>query len=233
MVQTDFLIVENKSPESGATVSAILAGRGWTNIRSVSSMKEAIIAIDEQRPDIVLTDISLEGENAGIELGHLLSVKYNIPFIFTSSQSSPEVLRKAIVTRPYGYIIRPFRNEELMIAIELALFSFNSVPGNEQTELVIRKGRTVVKLPYNKILWVEANGNYSVIHLTDGERKEIRITFNELRSLLNNSDFIRIHKSYIVNKKFVTTVKTGTVALSDLRLPVGRTYQKEVTRFFK
>ncbi|MCE3258762.1 MAG: two-component hybrid sensor and regulator [Bacteroidetes bacterium] len=233
MTQTDFLIVENPLQDSGTAVSSILAGRGWTNIRSVSSMKEAITAINERRPDIVLTDTNLEGENAGIELGHLLSVKYNIPFIFTSSQSNPEVLRKAIVTRPYGYIIRPFRNEELMIAIELALFSFNALPGNDQDELVIKKGRSIVRLQSRKILWVEAEGNYCVIRLQGGERKEIRITFAELQTLLNGSDFIRIHKSYIVNKRFVTEVRTGFVMLNNLRFPVGRTYQKEVRKFFK
>jgi DNA-binding LytR/AlgR family response regulator len=160
-------------------------------------------------------------------------VKYNIPFIFTSSQSNPEVLRKAIVTRPYGYIIRPFRNEELMIAIELALFSFNALPGNDQDELVIKKGRSIVRLQSRKILWVEAEGNYCVIRLQGGERKEIRITFAELQTLLNGSDFIRIHKSYIVNKRFVTEVRTGFVMLNNLRFPVGRTYQKEVRKFFK
>jgi DNA-binding LytR/AlgR family response regulator len=233
MQTTDFLIVENKSQVSGSTVSSILSGLGCSNLRIVSSTEEAITEIERRKPEIVLTDIQFGKRSSGIELGNLLFTKYHVPYIYTTSHSDSELLKKAIPTRPSAYLISPFRSEELLIAIELALCNFRSPEKADPADLVIKKGRTTVRLSYAKIMWVEASRNYTTIHLAGKEKKVIRISLSEFQKQLHSAAFIRIHKSYIINKKYLTEVNRGAVFLNGTKLPVGRTYLKQVIHLFK
>jgi two-component SAPR family response regulator len=122
ILTSDFLIVEDEFLIA-ETISEILTNIGCFKIRMVSTVEEAITEIELRKPQIVLTDINLGREKTGIDLGNLLHTKYHIPFIYITSHSSPEILGKAKHTRPNAYIIKPFKNEDLMVAIELALFN--------------------------------------------------------------------------------------------------------------
>ena len=227
IVEDEFLIAEN--------TAEILERAGCKSIRMVATVEEAITAIEEEMPTMVLTDIALGQEKTGIDLGALLHEKYHIPFIYITSHASPEILGKAKHTRPNAYIIKPFKNEDLMVAIELALFNTNSKAGetNETEELVVKEGHAMVRLAYSMIMWMEADGNYTTIHTSNDKRRVVRTPITELQEQLSERSFMRIHKSFVVNYKMVNTVKSGSLFINDKELPIGRTYQQAVNSRFK
>lgn len=85
------------------------------------SGEEALTAIAEKRPDLVLVDIYLKGAMDGIQLAEQLLRSHDIPVIYLTAYSNEEVLDRAKHTSPYGYIVKPFRERQLKVDIELAL----------------------------------------------------------------------------------------------------------------
>lgn len=230
---TDILIVEDELLIA-EMIRETLLDAGYKNIRAAVSVEEAIVQIETQKPDIILTDIELGRARSGIDLGKLLHTKYFVPFIFITSHSSADIVSKAKHTRPNAYIIKPFKSEDLLVAIELALFnSFHKHETVEEDEtLLVKEGRAMIKLIYDDIAWLESSGNYTIINLSSQKRRVIRDSLAEFENRLNASNFIRIHKSFLVNKDFVTKVGFGKLFIKERELPIGRKYQPEVNSFF-
>lgn len=102
---------QNKLQDMGYAVSAL-----------ASTGKEAILKAEEDKPDLVLTDIVLEGEMDGIEVAKQIYPRFDIPFIYLTAYADDKILEQIKITEPFGYIVKPFTNEDLRIAIELALY---------------------------------------------------------------------------------------------------------------
>lgn len=83
---------------------------------------EAIDLCHRLRPDVVLMDIHLEGELDGIQTAEQLRRELDIPVIYVSSDTSSQVIKRAIVSNSYGYLVKPVNKKELGISIDLAFY---------------------------------------------------------------------------------------------------------------
>ncbi len=99
-----------------------LENLGYTVSSLASTGKEAIQNAEEDKPDLVLTDIVLEGEMDGIEVAKQIYTRFSIPFIYLTAYADDKILERIKITEPFGYIVKPFTDEDLTIAIELALY---------------------------------------------------------------------------------------------------------------
>ncbi len=88
----------------------------------VSSGEEAIEEATRARPDLVLMDIKLRGEVDGIEATTAIRADLDIPVVYLTAYADEDTLRRAKITEPYGYILKPFEERELHTAIEMALY---------------------------------------------------------------------------------------------------------------
>jgi DNA-binding LytR/AlgR family response regulator len=228
-----FLIVEDELLIA-ETISDFLKAEGCFEIVIVESVNEAIEQLNSSKIDFVLTDIALGDEKSGIDLGSLLHTRYKLPFIYITSHADKAMIDKAKHTHPSAYILKPFKKEDLLIAIELCLFSAtrNIQKQSDEEELIIKDGRAMVRLYHSNILWLEADGNYTSIHLTGNERRVVRTTLSDLEEQLSSPNFVRIHKSFVVNKKHVTEIKSTSLIINDQELTVGRTYQANLSEIF-
>src|SRR6185369_15098431 len=87
--------------------------------------KKALDAIEKLDPDLVLLDINLKGsELDGIRVAEQIHQNYQIPFIFLTAFSDKATLEKAKLTEPYGYIIKPFEEDDIRTAIEIAYYKY-------------------------------------------------------------------------------------------------------------
>ena len=86
----------------------------------VSSGEEVLKKVKEERPDLILMDITLDGSLNGIETAEIITTNYNIPVIYLTAYGDRETIQKAKITEPYGYLIKPFDSREIEIAIEMA-----------------------------------------------------------------------------------------------------------------
>lgn len=95
---------------------------GYSVSDKVSSGKEAIKRIKAKKPDLVIMDIKLKGEMDGIDTAIQIKTLFNIPIIFLTAYSSEKLLSRIKVLGPYGYLIKPFRSNDLHNTIEISLF---------------------------------------------------------------------------------------------------------------
>ena len=121
MAQTQILIVEDE-PIIARDLEETLRHLGYDVAGIASSGEEAVRKVEEQRPGLVLMDIVLRGSMDGIETTAWIQARCDIPFVYLSAYSDSEILKRAQKTYPDGYLIKPFTDHELAVAIEMAFF---------------------------------------------------------------------------------------------------------------
>ena len=115
------LIVEDQYIEA-SNLELILRRASYEVCDIARSVAAALKIIASEKPDMVLVDIHLQGKLTGIDLAQMISQK-NIAFIYISANSRQEILDAAKVTRPYGFLLKPFREKDILIALEVALYT--------------------------------------------------------------------------------------------------------------
>jgi len=126
------LIVEDE-PLIAEDISDFLGDINFSPAGIAYDSETALDMLLNRHPDIVLLDITIEGSLNGIQIAKIIRQKFNIPFIFLTSHSDKATLDKAKMTLPYGYILKPFNEKDLLSSLEMALFRHanenkNSVP---------------------------------------------------------------------------------------------------------
>jgi len=114
IVENDGIIVkdiENVLEKFGYAVSAV-----------VSSGERALQAAEEMIPNLVISEIALDGRLDGIEAAHQIYTRFNIPVIFLTATSDINTIKRAKLAEPYGFIIKPFEENTLHAAVEMALY---------------------------------------------------------------------------------------------------------------
>ena len=119
MDQKRILIVEDELIIA-ADIERILKKQDWEVIAVSSCAKEALNQIDRLTPDMVLIDINLSGQKEGIDVGRYLLEKDTIPFVYITSSVDKITLEEAKQTRPMGYIVKPFRPNDIVTTMEIA-----------------------------------------------------------------------------------------------------------------
>jgi DNA-binding NtrC family response regulator len=114
------LIVEDESLIA-YNLKLILTKAGYLVCGLADSVKEAEQIIEKESPDLVILDIFLKGTLTGIDLARKLTMK-NMAFIFLSANLQEVVLDKAKETQPYGCLVKPFREKDLLITIDVAFY---------------------------------------------------------------------------------------------------------------
>ncbi|MRX40238.1 response regulator [Flavobacterium sp. LC2016-23] len=132
------LIVEDQFVEANH-LRLMLKKAGHTIIGMARSVTDARYYIAQEKPELVLLDVFLSGKETGIDLAEILK-EDNIPFIYLSANSNQEVLSKAKLTHPYGFLVKPFREKDLLITIEIAEYhQEHGIESSLRKELLFQK----------------------------------------------------------------------------------------------
>jgi len=219
MKRTKILIAENESIVA-LNIKNILERNGYRVTDVVSSGLEAIKKVAETNPDLVLVDIRLKGDIDGIEAAGEIRLRFNIPIIYLTACTDNKTLRRANITEPFGYIIKPFQEKNLNATIELALYK-GKVQNNLQKEkewfatilesigdsVVVTDDRGLVTFmnPLAESLteWKkeEAFGKdvNEVLNIINTETQEF--TGNPIRDAIQNGIVVRLAEHWILRTK--------------------------------
>ncbi|MDP9076146.1 MAG: sigma 54-interacting response regulator [Bacteroidota bacterium] len=137
IVEDEFIIAD--------VLANILKTAGYTVCGIADSVKEALEMVAEFKPEFVLLDIYLKGKLTGIDLAHKLA-ELNIPFIYISANSNQKVLDAAKMTRPYGFVIKPFRDKDVLTALDIAVYRHDHQleNGSRQTAVLQKKAAEIL-----------------------------------------------------------------------------------------
>jgi DNA-binding NarL/FixJ family response regulator len=138
----------------------------------------------ENRPDLVLMDIVLDGRMDGIEAAGKIHSDLNIPVVYLTAHSDNEILKRLKTTEPFGYIIKPFDDRELRMVVEIAFYKYGMEQklreSNELLELKVKERTTELESAVALLKETEKNLR---IHAAELEESN-----TALKVLLNQRD---------------------------------------------
>jgi two-component system LytT family response regulator len=207
---------------------------GFSGLKSISAMK----------PDLVFLDIQMPRLN-GIEMIEVLTEKPEI--IFTTAYDQFAI--RAFELNAVDYLMKPYPKRRFLDAVNKAIDKIRSGRGNKEpasqllakrpdptspvNRIVVRKGNAINLIPVEQIRYVEAQDDYVMIYHTAGTAlKQQTMKFYEEN--LPKTDFVRIHRSYIVKVEEIKRIepygKDNHIAIlhSDDKLPVSRAGYKHL-----
>lgn len=243
MAKVKILVVEDESIVA-KDIQNSLKKLGYQVPTTVSSAEKAIEEVEENRPDLILMDIMLKGQMSGIEAANVIKERFGVPLIFLTAYADDNTLSKAKITEPYGYIIKPFKEKELQTTIEMALYKhekdevikkerdlYHSIIENKESKdsIFVRADYRLNKINFDDIFYVEALKDYVVINTSDNSYTT-HTTMKEMVRILPQKDFVRIHRSFIVNLNKIFSIKYPDLVIEGKMkvLPIGGLYRKEL-----
>lgn len=243
MAKTSVLVVEDESIVA-KDIQNSLKKLGYTVPSVENSGEDAIDAAGQYSPDLILMDIMLKGEISGIEAADQIRKRYQIPVIFLTAYADESTLSKAKVTEPYGYIIKPFKEIDLHTSIEMALYKhgkeqevkkerdlYSSIVLDKSVEdcIFVKSNSRLVKVKTQEIYFVEALKDYVIIHTKDS-KYTVHSTMKDMLSKLASSEFLRVHRSYIVRVDKIVAIEQNSLIIEDDKkiVPVGGSYRDEL-----
>jgi YesN/AraC family two-component response regulator len=126
------LVVEDE-PMIAMDIKAILDREGYTTLIDCFTVDMAIEMIETHQPDLILVDINLNGTKNGLDLAKYLSITPELPFIFITSYSDRETLKKVADLSPSAYLTKPYKSQDLISTVFLGLFKTGSKSENYAT----------------------------------------------------------------------------------------------------
>ena len=200
---------------------------GYLVTEPAISFTEAISTLDKEKPDVALLDIQLSGKKTGIDVAQEINENYNIPFIFLTANSDVDTVSKAKEVKPNAYLVKPFSKDELYTSIEIAIHNFMNSDQKEVKEksIFIKEKGFYTKINFEDIVYIRSAHVYIEIFLKSKQKVVLRTSLTEIIKKLD-SNFVRIHRGYIINLQHIKQLNQNTVQLSDIELPMGSKYKE-------
>lgn len=142
-------------------IKRTLKNFGYDVIKIVSSGPLAIETTLQEKPDLVLMDIMLEGKMNGIQAAEAIRAKMDLPIIYLTAYADETTLKNAKITQPFGYIIKPFEERELHATLEMAFYRNVLETALRESE---KKHRTLVETMDEGIVIVDDNENFTFVN---------------------------------------------------------------------
>lgn len=238
MTKLRIAIVEDE-PINCKVIRQMLEMAGYEVSTVSENYHEAVKAFGDIQPDMVLVDINLGGRSDGIALGEYIRQQFAIPFIFITADIQRSTIDRAKITEPDGFLVKPFTQVQLYSTIEIAIYNFTSRQRNMQDEgqvvnqgrlLFLKDGSVFHRVHSNDLYYAESDANYVALHMTDGRKLMIRMTLTEFSEQAGESSLLRIHRSYVVNSKYVQKIDSSELTVNNVKLPMSKTYRDDVVR---
>ncbi|MEL7145197.1 MAG: response regulator [Bacteroidota bacterium] len=228
IAEDDFVVAKN--------LTITLAEKGYTVLGTCESGEELLQSLGQQLPDLVIMDINLAGLLDGVEVTALVKNKTDLPVLYLTSDRDPGTLERAKLTNPDGYLIKPFDDDELIFAIEIALHRhhLNTGAAKESTvvsdsHLFVKVKNRLTKVKFEEVRYLEANDIYSIL-VTDKNSFILSYSLKVLEDKLPDHRFMRVHRSYIVNTDHINAIEDNYILISDKNIPIGKTYREDLMK---
>ena len=222
-IKSKILIVEDE-PIIASDIEMILEDLGYDVIGIEDNAEDALSLIKKTPPDLILLDINLDGDIDGVMLAQDINTQFQIPFVFLTSNADKLTINRVKRTNPSGFIVKPFSEKDLQSNIEIALFSKPEKTNTPKNDFFIKDGGSLVKIKVDDLLFLKADDNYTRLY-TKEKKYMLSSTLKKVAEKLPFDNFIRIHRSFIVNTNFIDRIKDGKLYIDKHKLPIGRSYQ--------
>ena len=235
MEAKSILIVEDE-PIIAADLSMQLRKAGMNILDTLEDGQSAIDFVSHTLPDIIILDINLYGPLDGIDVSNQVNKHHSIPIIFLTSNTDSATFQRAKLTYPHAFLSKPFRINDVLHAIELALDQ-EKQKGEYETQYLadrvfIRHKHSLEKVLHSQILYIVADGAYSKI-ITRDKEYILSQTLKKTEEKITGKNLLKVHRSYIANIENVDRISEGYLYMGKHQIPVSRTQREDLLRLFK
>lgn len=196
---------------------------------------DAISIIREKKVDLIFCDIEMP-QISGLEF---ISALENRPlFIFTTAYSQYAVdgfelnaIDYLVKPIPYHRFIKAVSRVKELLAIREQPILANVFPSNGEANefqkiIFVKSEHESVKINLDDIQYIQGLKDYLKIHIVNSNKTILTLmSFKELLDKLPPNQFIRVHKSFVVNINFIRTVQRNRIVIDDMRIPIGESYK--------
>jgi DNA-binding LytR/AlgR family response regulator len=191
----------------------------------VDSVAARNILTKRQDIDLIILDIQMP-EMDGFDF--IVSLDFPPNIIIVSANE--EYAAKAFDFNVVDYLLKPVSYGRFCKAIDKTIryFARKEAPNTGDEEIFIKKGSSLVKLKLKDIIYIEALENYVTLNIKD-DRFTIHFTMKAIENQVPSGIFIRVHRSYIINKSMIQTIKENSLDLlvgdTIKSIPVGKSFR--------
>ncbi len=235
IIRAAALVIDDEEPALDELTYLLRTTFSIAHVDAAQNSADAFRFLQERPYDVVFLDVRMPGLN-GVELGNVLR-RFSAPPAIVFVTAYEEYAVRAFEIGACDYLLKPVSRARLRTALERALRRSPDLPGSSRDDdpsdmiPVEVAGRTRFVLR-DQVSWVEAEGDYVRLHMTDGETHLIRMPISHLEERWAAHGFIRIHRSYLVSFKRITefsmTAGIHTVTVAGYALPVSRRHVRDV-----
>ena len=200
-----------------------------TSLNLIGSFSDSLAARDvltkRQDIDLIILDIQMPVMD-GFDFIGSLDFPPNIIII----SSNEEYALRAFDFNVVDYLLKPITYGRFCKAIDKTIryFTRKEITNSGDEEIFIKKGSSLVKLKLTEIIYIEALENYVTLN-TNEDRFTIHFTMKAIENQLPSGVFIRVHRSFIINKSMIQTIKENPLDLivggSLKSIPVGKSFR--------
>jgi len=190
---------------------------------------EAYNVLREKKVDLMFLDIHMP-EMKGTDL--IKNLKNPPKVIFTTAYR--EYALESYELNVLDYLLKPISFDRFMQAVNKYFDSASAssdisfhAKNSEESFIYVREKNQVHKILANNIHYIESISDYVKIHSTN-QKVTIRYTISSIEKMLSSNEFLRIHRSYIINSKYITKFTAHSIFIEDKEFPIGPSYKKEV-----
>lgn len=199
---------------------------------------DAITILNKNQVDLIFLDIEMPNLS-GIDLVKTLD---NIPqFIFTTAY--PQYALEGFNLNATDYLVKPIPFYRFLKAITRAKEKFElenktiekignnthiyDTPNN--SFIFVKSEYDNLKINTNEIIYIQGLKDYIKLHIINSDKSILTLSsFKDIQDKLPSNQFIRVHRSYIVNTSFIRSVQKTKILIDDIRIPIGETYKDDV-----
>lgn len=232
-----YILAVEDDPIHAETLQMLLPDSGYTNFSIVDNAIDALKLFKQQPPDLLLMDIEINGPLNGIEFVEIASAIRETPVIYVTAFSDSETFAKARQTNPSAYIIKPYNERNLQLAIELAFFNNHQTSEKKDDDAAykidasynaffVKYNNRLLKIPITDLLFIEVEEKYCYVH-TKERRYAVNIRLKNFLDELPANSFIQTHRSFAVKTEAIEEVNLDDSVLKIMgkEIPIGKTYK--------
>ena len=195
-----------------------------------SGVPQAMEVLQNESIDLMFLDIQMP-DLTGIDF--LKSLKKKPVVIFTTAY--PEYALDGYSLGVIDYLLKPISFERFFQSVNKAIDQINLLKRKQNDEkatfIMIKSEHRIHKVNFENILYIEGLKEYVTFHLKEGKRIITLKSLKSLEELLPNN-FMRIHRSYIVNKNEVISLYRNMIEIGDKKIDIGKTFKEKVIAEF-
>lgn len=233
------LVIEDE-PSWSTIISASLSSFGYTVSGIADNYTSAIHLLNTAIYDVVLLDVSLDGQNSGIELGKLLHQQHHKPFVYITGNVSTHTTAQILQTHPAAYLLKPIQPTALVTAVQSALRNESNATATRSDDdmLFVKQGNRYKRIDWKNVVYLSSDKKYTAIYNSaDKTEYYIRSSLSNTLSYIIpphlRSNFVQVNRADAVGISYVHEMKGNEVITGYKTFQLTEAYIAQVRKTLK